>query len=219
MPRLSDRTTFFAFIFSLLCAFSVTPHVSAQEHDEHAASRLFELGMAAFRAEDFAAAYERFRAAYELYPSADMLFNMGVSAERIERFDDAVEHFRRYIELVPNGRDRADAERRLLVVRARRQAATTRESETSPITAERAAASASTERAEEVSSPFNEPPNEQREATDGSVFGKWWFWTIVGVVVAGGVTAAVIAAQPGSDPPVYAPSDIGTVVFALEPPR
>jgi hypothetical protein len=28
------------------------------------------------------------------------------------------------------------------------------------------------------------------------VFKQWWFWTAVGVVAAGGVTAGVVAAQP-----------------------
>ncbi len=31
---------------------------------------------------------------------------------------------------------------------------------------------------------------------DEPVFKKWWFWTAVGVVAAGGVTAGVVAAQP-----------------------
>ncbi len=31
---------------------------------------------------------------------------------------------------------------------------------------------------------------------DAPVFKKWWFWTAVGVVAAGGVTAGVVAAQP-----------------------
>lgn len=30
------------------------------------------------------------------------------------------------------------------------------------------------------------------DSSSGSVFGTWWFWTIVGVVAAGGVTAAVV---------------------------
>ncbi len=34
----------------------------------------------------------------------------------------------------------------------------------------------------------------------GSVFGKWWFWTVVGVVVVGGATAAVIGLSGGDDP-------------------
>ncbi|MGM0574693.1 MAG: PEGA domain-containing protein [Myxococcota bacterium] len=39
------------------------------------------------------------------------------------------------------------------------------------------------------------------EAGAGGVAGKWWFWTALGVVVAGGATAAAVALSGGEDAP------------------
>jgi hypothetical protein len=52
---------------------------------------------------------------------------------------------------------------------------------------------------------------ESREPREGgSVFGKWWFWTAVGVVVAAGVVAGLLVSKGGAgatqDP---LPGDIG----------
>lgn len=43
---------------------------------------------------------------------------------------------------------------------------------------------------------------------DKSIFGRWWFWTAVGAVVVGGVTAGVVASQgakhvPAGDPDAH----------------
>jgi hypothetical protein len=47
------------------------------------------------------------------------------------------------------------------------------------------------------------PIPESDSAEGGSVFGKWWFWTALGVVAAGGVTAAVIlSSKSQTEPPV-----------------
>jgi hypothetical protein len=53
-----------------------------------------------------------------------------------------------------------------------------------------------------------DPPQER-----SSIATKWWFWTIVGVVVVGGVTATVLATRPGS--PDYTDSVLGGTVFTL----
>jgi hypothetical protein len=41
-----------------------------------------------------------------------------------------------------------------------------------------------------------------REPRRPGVLGQWWFWTIAGAVVAGGVTAAVLLAAPEDEEPV-----------------
>lgn len=44
---------------------------------------------------------------------------------------------------------------------------------------------------------INEVPVEEED--DGSVLGTWWFWTIIGVAVAGAATGVVLATRP-ADP-------------------
>jgi hypothetical protein len=51
----------------------------------------------------------------------------------------------------------------------------------------------------------------------GSVFGKWWFWTAVGVVVAGGVVGALTLSKPGQRP--VERGDVAGVIQTLQRTR
>jgi hypothetical protein len=44
-------------------------------------------------------------------------------------------------------------------------------------------------------------PSQPQPASSGPVYTKWWFWTIVGVVVVGGVVTAVALSSGTSKPP------------------
>jgi hypothetical protein len=50
------------------------------------------------------------------------------------------------------------------------------------------------------------PPTSQ-DQPEGSIFGRWWFWTAVGAVVAGGVTTALLLSRGGGG---------GTKVFCTD---
>lgn len=50
-----------------------------------------------------------------------------------------------------------------------------------------------------------------------TIFERWWFWTAVGVIAAGGVTAAVLLATPQTKS--FEPSSVGQVVRTLERAR
>ena len=41
------------------------------------------------------------------------------------------------------------------------------------------------------------PPPPSAEDDDGGIATKWWFWTIVGVAVTGGIVGVVLATRPG----------------------
>jgi tetratricopeptide (TPR) repeat protein len=64
----------------------------------------------------------------------------------------------------------------------------------------------------------NEPGVPVRDAESGGIFSKWWFWTIVGVAVAG-ATVGVVAATAGGDTlgPLQ-PGDDGSVYMTLVSP-
>ena len=42
-------------------------------------------------------------------------------------------------------------------------------------------------------------PKKPPKVASGSIATKWWFWTAIGVVVAGGVTAAILLSQPAGE--------------------
>jgi hypothetical protein len=47
-------------------------------------------------------------------------------------------------------------------------------------------------------------PEQPQPASSGPVYTKWWFWTIVGAVVVGGVVTAVVLSSGTSKPPCMA---------------
>ncbi len=47
-------------------------------------------------------------------------------------------------------------------------------------------------------------PSQPQPASSGPVYTKWWFWTIVGVVVVGGIVTAVALSSGTSKPPCTA---------------
>ena len=51
------------------------------------------------------------------------------------------------------------------------------------------------------------------------VYKKWWFWTLVGVAVAGATTAAAVALQPDDVAPIKGSLDPGQIQFELRPAR
>lgn len=63
------------------------------------------------------------------------------------------------------------------------------------------------------SAPLAESP--PARADDSSIVSKWWFWTAMGVAVAGGITAGILLSLPDDPEPIR--GDIGTdgVVSAL----
>lgn len=55
---------------------------------------------------------------------------------------------------------------------------------------------------------------ETQVETEPGLTSKWWFWTLVGVAVAGGVTGAILATGGDTTPPPYA-KDAGTGALVL----
>ena len=45
-----------------------------------------------------------------------------------------------------------------------------------------------------------------------SVFKTWWFWTLLGAVVAGSATAYVLASKTTPTPPKYSPGQGGLLI-------
>jgi hypothetical protein len=59
---------------------------------------------------------------------------------------------------------------------------------------------------------------EPADEADGGIVSKWWFWTIIGAVVAGGAATgiALAARDDGADTGELIQGDVGGVVFVLE---
>ncbi len=159
------------------------------------ARALFEAGSVAFEAGDFERALEHFSRAYELSQRPRLLYNVGLAADRLRHDQQALDAFERYLDAEPNSPHRDTVEPR---IHALREAIAAHEREEQQAAAARLAL-------------------EQRvdEAEHQSVFSRWWFWTIVGVVAvaAAATVIVVLSIDPGVQDPI--PGTQGAVAAAL----
>lgn len=64
----------------------------------------------------------------------------------------------------------------------------------------------------------NAPPTDEVDSGGGSVFTKWWFWTVVGVVVVGAGVGTAIALSGGGGTEAPIAGDDGRVISTLSAP-
>jgi tetratricopeptide (TPR) repeat protein len=159
-----------------------------------AAQRAFDDG----RYPDALASFER---SYLLAEDPQILYNIGVTLDRLRRDDEALEAFQMYLRLRPNTPDRRSIEARIQILEdqiARREAAAAppEPEETGPRV--------------EVTATGAEPEPSDDDAY--TVLDRWWFWTAVVAIVAGGAIAIGIVASQDPSP---APGTDGVVLEAL----
>ncbi|MEM6959063.1 MAG: hypothetical protein AAF645_25505 [Myxococcota bacterium] len=202
----------FALALSLFASAMAAPGVEAQdtaasERDDEARLR-FEIARRANADGRYEEAYENFARAHELSGRHALLFNMGVVAERLRRDEDALAAYRRYLEEVPEAPNRRAVERRIDIL----QNAIDQNAEVPANDAEPPDIRPQTA----AEHGLDEPAAGSSEPTEdeGGVATKWWFWTIVGVVVAGAGVGVGLALSGGgtTDPP----SGFGPVIQALQ---
>lgn len=93
--------------------------VQAQGDAERAeALALFEAGVAAYRAQRYDDAIERFEQAYALSPEPVLLYNLARAEDRAGRVVDAVDTYRRYLATAGDIEDRAEIEARVAELEA-----------------------------------------------------------------------------------------------------
>ena len=92
--------------------------VAAQRAPVAAAHRLYQEGVAAYRAKDYARAAALFRQAYDAGGQPDLLFNAAQAYRLAGDCGQAAAHYRRYLDEVPGASNRRDAEAKLAEVEA-----------------------------------------------------------------------------------------------------
>jgi tetratricopeptide (TPR) repeat protein len=164
-----------------------------QARDEEARTRFTSANMA-FADGRFEDALYDFKRAYELSGRPQLLFNIGSTAERMRRDEEALEAYEAYLELVPEAGNRRFVESRIELLRetiAEAERRATEEEAKSQVvvgTAEPEAA---------------QPKDEGKRG----IASRWWFWTIVVGVVAGGVATGVVLGTSSSSPDPFVGSD------------
>lgn len=172
------------------------------------AKKAFDLG-------DYPRAIAQYEAAYQLKAAPGLLFNLGQSHRRAGNLEKASFYFRRYLETNPPSAQAKGTEEVLAEVDAQRARQKTdtreqqrKEEERARVEDERKHAAAEQQRLLELEKTRLEVANAQgrqlwleaalkKDAPPPPVYQRWWFWTAIGVVVAGAaVTATGVATAP-----------------------
>lgn len=199
----------------------VPGQAAAQDVDADSAQARasFEAGRDAYDRGRFAEALRNFENAYELSGRPKLLFNIARAAESEGLRQRAIETYTAYLRNVPEADNREFVEARLAKLRA--DEAAHAPMVTAPVVAAPAAAPAPAAAAPVIPSPSEtaalsiEPAPAPGPRADGAearpFWKKGWFWGVVGVAVAGAVTAAIVLSIDKDAPRVSADEHISTL--------
>lgn len=167
-------------LFALL--FAVAPRSAfADDPAMKAAKRHFDRGEKLFALGRFDDALDEYQKAFDAKPIPDFLFNIGQCYRNLGDYDQAIFSFKKYLKLDPEASNREAVERLIEELEEKK--------------------------AQGESEKFI---RKKQNPPDKPFYKKWWFWTGVGVAVAGG-TVGIFAASGGSSPPG---TDLGNIVFS-----
>jgi tetratricopeptide (TPR) repeat protein len=196
--------------------------------DEKEARRLFQKAELSFNLGKFEEALADYQSAYQAKPLTGFLFNIAQCYRNLGNWERARFFYRRYLTLEPRSPNRHRVEDLVaeMTDRLEKQQALmppTKGLTTGPVAAspseptaapapaltpppavapplpEPSAAAASTSSATVSSTLVAAPPLATAERKP--VYKRWWFWTGVGAVVAGGVVAAIVLSGPTTRTP------------------
>lgn len=162
-----------------------------------------------FDAGKYDEAFANFQSAYQRRQMPWLLVNIGRTAQRLGRPAEAIQYYERYKKAEPN----IDAETEKRINRYIEQARALLEQtpEQQPLQGKPSEPTPEVKPSEPpkpslqpslVVQPVDKPASQP-------VYKKWWFWTIIGVAVAGGVAGAVAGATLSKSPPAepFQPDD------------
>jgi len=187
----------------VLVAACATAHADrATEAREH-----YQSATAHFAVGEFADAATEYQAAFKLKPDPALLYNAAQSYRLANNPEKALILYKNYVQLYPNEANADEVRRQIEKVKEAIAAA--ERAKTSPPTGttepKQLPPSAAPDSAQAQAQPEPVAATSTTETTspqkhETPVYKKWWLWTIVGVVVAGGVvtTAVLVTRSNGS---------------------
>jgi len=162
-----------------------------------AARAAFEAGRLAYDHGRFPEAVSQFELAYELSHHPKLLFNLARAAESDEQNERASAAYSAYLRALPDADNRDFVEARLKRLRGADDGSDAHGATSVPTPRETAALDV----AALESAPGPEAPRDDGSAAR-PFYKRAWFWTVVGVAVAGTVTAAVVVNQNNTHEPI-----------------
>lgn len=182
-----------------LASVTVGSAQGASTSDDEVARNLFQAGKVAYDAGDFEGAFEFFEKSYARSHRPELLYNIGQTADRLRNDQKTLDSFRAYLAALPNADNRAEVENRIRALERTRSVAP------APTPAETAAAAMPS---------ASSTPVTAATTDDTPLTGQWWFWTVIGAVVVGGVVTA-IALSSGDEQAGPLNGNTGVTVMTL----
>jgi tetratricopeptide (TPR) repeat protein len=153
--------------------------------DDRRARRMFSQGKTAFDHGRYERALGSFRDAYSLSPRPRLLYNIAKAEDKLGRLGEAREHYLLFLAAEPGADKQGEVRQRLQEIDA--QVGIAPLTVASPAEAARSSMSKTVVPFDPNATPERAPVRSER------VYKKWWFWASVGAVLAGGITASVMA--------------------------
>jgi tetratricopeptide (TPR) repeat protein len=166
----------------------------------------YEQAVVHYNLDEFAEALAEFREAYRLKPDPSFLFNIAQCHRKLGEVDAALDFYRKYLRSLPEAPNRAEVERMIADLRARKDAAPAADA---PATDAQSPAAPLGVSAPPVVAPAPEPAahadalvvaQAPASAPPAPFYQRWWFWTAVGAALVGGGIAAYAATRSGPQP-------------------
>jgi hypothetical protein len=186
-------------LLSMVALALVVASPAAAEDRVAVARSHFVAGEAAFRAGNYEIALIEFQTGYALVPRPEFLLDLGNTLRKLNRLSAAREKYEAYLQAVPDSPHAARVREVLDQLRAQGVESPEAPRDTPPPTASPPTPTPTTAPTTTTTATATTTASRPERTP---VYKRWWLWTIVGVVVAGGaVTAAVLLTRnSGFDP-------------------
>jgi tetratricopeptide (TPR) repeat protein len=153
--------------------------------EDRQARSAFQAGREAFDAGRWEEALGHFEKAYELSPRPMLLYNIAKAQDNLGQLREARATYKRFLAAVPDASNRGAVERRVSEL----------DVEVARLPPEVATPAQAAQAAETGPQAGATPLAPEAPARDDRIHKKWWFWTGIGAIVAGGVVAGVLIAR------------------------
>ena len=193
-----------------LCLVLFGSSVHADDDDKAMARALFKQGDVHYRVAEFAEALDKYREAYRLHNHPAIVFNIAQCHRQLKQHEKALFFYKLYLSvwrkrdvLTPANHQEVKGHIQQLtaLLQAQRKEAQRKEAQRKEAQRKQAAAArAARQAAAAARVPLIPRPGGAKHSAPPAprpIYKRWWFWTAVGVVVAGATVGVVVASQPG----------------------
>jgi len=157
----------------------------------HEAKRHFDRGEKLYALTKFSEALDEYQKAFDAKPIPAFLFNIGQCYRNLGDYDAAIFSYRKYLKLAPDASNREQVEQLITDLEAKKD-------------------QQDTERLGLGRREISPPPPQPEHAPDHPIYTRWWFWTGVAVIAAGGGVGIYEATRKNGGPPT---TDLGNILF------